>query len=67
VRFGTIATSNVTLKMNVMMSLGAIANVMIGKCLGSSKEGLIIPVFGMTWGRPMKKLGPIATMLPGFI
>ncbi len=67
VHFGAIAMSNVTLKMNVMMHLGAIANVMIGKCSGSSKEGLIIPVFGMTRGKPMKTLGPMATMLRGFI
>ena len=53
--------------MNAMLRLGAIATVRTWSTLGELKRGIDHPCFGMTRGRPITTLGPMATMLRGFI
>ena len=53
--------------MNSMLRLGAIATVCTWSMFGELKKGIDHPCCGMTRGRPITILGPMATMLRGFI
>jgi hypothetical protein len=61
-----MSTSNVMLKIYAMLRLGAIA-LLITVTLGEHKRGIDHPCLVTTWGRPITTLGPMATMLRGFI
>jgi hypothetical protein len=49
------------------LRLCTIATVRTWSTLGELKRGIDHPCFGMTRGRPITTLGPMATMLCGFI